>query len=222
MHRPVNPTCRDSPFTYFDAIFCLNLDTEVRRWQEASKRFELLGMLLLVERVPAIVTAENHHRGCALSWRAMIDIADRRGHEHMLGFEDDVVFLDDTLIVVDEVVGELSATEWDLCYFGACVHSCEFPFLPGSTVLQECGSVSCTHALAIHRNAFAQILDDLPVDQQSFEAWLDEYIAFDQYLARQVAEGTFRALITSPRVATQPALRNYADADLSLAHRYVI
>ena len=211
-----------SPFTYFDAIFCLNLDTEVRRWQEASQRFELLGMLLLVERVPAIVTAENHHRGCALSWRAMIDIADRRGHEHMLGFEDDVVFLDDTLIVVDEVVGELSAIEWDLCYFGACVHSCEFPFLAGSTVLQECGSVSCTHALAIHRNAFAQILDDLPVDQQSFEAWLDEYIAFDQYLARRVAEGTFRALITSPRVATQPALRNYADADLSLAHRYVI
>jgi hypothetical protein len=29
-------------------------------------------------------------------------MADRRGHEHMLGFEDDVVFLDDTLVVVDE------------------------------------------------------------------------------------------------------------------------
>ena len=70
--------------------------------------------------------------------------------------------------------------------------------------------------------ALVKILDDLPVDQPSFQVWLDEYIAFDQYLARRVAGGTFRAVITSPRVATQPALRNYADADLSLADRYVI
>ena len=82
--------------------------------------------------------------------------------------------------------------------------------------------MTCTHALAIHRHAFAKILDDIPVDHRSFEAWLDEYVAFDQYLARRVAEGTLRAVITSPRVATQPALRNYADADLSLADRYVI
>jgi hypothetical protein len=71
-------------------------------------------MLLSVERVPAIVTAENHHRGCALSWRAIIEMADRRAHEHMLGFEGDVVVLDETLFVVDEFVGELSAIEWDL------------------------------------------------------------------------------------------------------------
>jgi hypothetical protein len=41
--------------------------------------------------------------------------------------------------------------------------------------------VTCTHALAIHRHAFAQILEDIPVDHQSFEAWLDEYVAFDQF-----------------------------------------
>jgi hypothetical protein len=61
------------------------------------------------------------------------------------------------------------------------VHSRELPFLAGSPVLQECGSVTCTHALAIHRHAFAQILEDIPVDHQSFEAWLDEYVAFDQF-----------------------------------------
>ena len=94
--------------------------------------------------------------------------------------------------------------------------------MAGSSVLQECGSVTCTHALAIHRRAFSRILEDIPGDHQSFETWLDEVIAFDQYLARRVAEGLLRAVITSPRVATQPALRNYADADQSLADRYVI
>jgi hypothetical protein len=53
--------------------------------------------------------------------------------------------------------------------------------LAGSSVLQECGSVTSTHALAIHRHAFAQILEDIPVDHQSFEAWHDEYVAFDKF-----------------------------------------
>jgi hypothetical protein len=46
--------------------------------------------------------------------------------------------------------------------------------------------------------------------------------AIVQYFSRRIDDGTFTAVITSPRVATQPALRVYADADLALADRYVI
>jgi hypothetical protein len=69
----------------------------------------------------------------------------------------------------------------------------------GSSVLQECGSVTCTHALAIHRHAFAKLLEDIPVDYQSFEARLDEVIAFDQYL---VAPSRGRNFPSSDHVTT--------------------
>jgi hypothetical protein len=211
-----------NPFTHFDAIYCLNLDHQPERWRDVTGRFATLGILPLVERISAVSTPDNHHRGCALSWREMTSRAERLGLEDFLGFEDDVMFLDDTLEVVAGVVDDLSHTTWDLCYLGACVHDRDFPFLGGSTVLQECGAVTCTHALAIHRRAFAQILSDIPGDRSSFDRWLDEEMAIDQYLARRIGDGTFRAVICSPRVATQPALRNYADGDLELADRYVI
>ena len=211
-----------NPFTYFGAIYCLNLESQPDRWQEVTGRFSTLGILPLVERFPAISTPENHHRGCALSWREMVARSAGLGVEHFLGFEDDVIFLDDTLDVVARAVRELDQIPWDLCYFGACVHDREFPFLTESAVLQECGSVTCTHALAIHRRAFAQILSDIPGDQSSFGRWLEDYAAIDQYLAQRIADRTFRAVISSPRVATQPALRTFADADLALADRYVI
>jgi hypothetical protein len=211
-----------NPFSYFDTIYCLNLERQPERWQEVSVRFSTLGIVPLVERFPAISTPENHHHGCARSWRAMIARSAGLGVEHFLGFEDDVIFLDDTLDVVTRAVRELDQLSWDLCYFGACVHDREFPFVTGSTVLQECGSVTCTHALAIHRRAFAQILSEIPDEQSSFGRWIEEYVAIDQYLAQRIVDGTFRAVISSPRVATQPALRAFADADLALADRYVI
>ncbi len=152
----------------------------------------------------------------------MISDARRRGYNHVLILEDDAVFIDDTLAVMSEVAHELPAIEWDLCYLGACVWSQVFPVLPGSGVLQECGPVTCTHAVAVHSRAFDRILADIPSDQVAFDHWLAEWQAIDQYLHRQILDGTFRALITTPRVASQPSLLPYESGDLELAARYVI
>ena len=215
-----------NPFSYFDAIFALNLDEATDRWEELEHRLRVLDIAWRVERFPAVATPDNHHRGCAISWRAMIAEADRRGYQHVLVLEDDVVFLDDTLAVLDQACAELADQAWDLCFLGACVHSQTFPMAEGCRALQECGPVTCTHALAVHRRAFAQILADIPDpadgDGDAFDAWLDDQTAIDQYLSAAILAGRFRALITTPRVATQPALRGYADGDLALADRYVI
>ena len=216
-----------NPFSYFDAIFALNLDEATDRWQEAQQRHRVLDIGWRVERIPAVATPDNHHRGCAWSWRAMVAEADRRGYEHVLIFEDDAVFLDTTLEVMARATAELAHQSWDLCFLGACVHAQEFPLVDGCEVLQECGLVTCTHALAVHRQAFAQILADLPDPEApeaeaAMDAWLDEWVAIDQYFGRRLTDGTFRGLITTPRVATQPALATYADADAALGDRYVI
>ena len=216
----------DNPISYFDAIFCLNLDDDTVRWQQMRDRFAVLDIDWRVERFPAIATPSNHHFGCAQSWRQMVATAEARGYDHVLIFEDDAIFLDDTRTVLRTAIDELAGIEWDLCFLGACVHAHEFPLLPGRTALQECGPVTCTHALAVHRRAFARMLADIPDSppggEDAIAEWLREWLAIDQYFSRRIGDGTFRAVITTPRVATQPALRNFADADLALANRYVI
>ncbi len=211
-----------SPLSFFDGIFCLNLDGDTERWAEARRRHERLDIAWQVERFPAVATPENHHRGCSLSFRQMVAEARRRCYEHVLILEDDAVFIDDTLAVMSKVVAELPQVDWDLCYLGACVWSQRFPFLPGSRSLQRCGPVTCAHAVAVHSRAYDRILTDIPDQPAEFERWLADWLACDQYLHRQIADGTFKAVITSPRVASQPSLLAYASADLELAGRYVI
>lgn len=213
-----------SPLSFFDGIFCLNVDSATARWADARRRHERLDIAWQVERFPAIATPENHHSGCAMSFRQMVAEARRRNYEHVLILEDDAVFLDDTLVVMRAVAEELTQTEtqWDLCYLGACVWSQTFPFLAGSDVLQACGPVTCTHAVAVHRRAYERILEDIPTAPDAFDQWLSDWGACDLYLSRGIAQGALRAVITSPRVASQPSLLAHDDADQALAERYVI
>ena len=50
----------------------------------------------------------------------------------------------------------------------------------------------------------------------------EEYAAIDQYLPRRIQDGALDARVVHPRVASQPALTQYLDADLALSDRYVI
>ncbi|MDX6330389.1 MAG: hypothetical protein QOI83_2772 [Streptomycetaceae bacterium] len=211
-----------NPFSFFDGVFCLNLDSDTVRWAQAARRHEQLGIAWQVERFPAVATPENHHRGCAMSFRRMVAEAKRRGYEHVLILEDDAVFIDDTAAVMQAAGSELANLTWDVCYLGACVWARRFPFLDGSEVLQECGPVTCTHAVAVHRDAYDRILADIPEPGEEFDQWIGEWRACDQYLHRRIKDGTFRAVITSPRVASQPVLLNFDEADRELADRYTI
>ena len=211
-----------SPLSFFDGIFCLNLDSDTERWAQARRRHEQLNIAWQVERFPAVATPDNHHRGVAMSFRQMVAEAQRRDYEHVLILEDDAVFIDSTVAVMKAVAAELGNLRWDVCFLGACVSSQKFGFLPGSEVLQECGPVTACHAVALHRRAYDRILADIPVDGQEFDEWISKSLACDQYLRNRIADGTFRAVITSPRVASQPSLLHYDDADHELAERYVI
>ena len=63
---------QNSPFDYFDAIYCINLDYRRDRWNEVKIEFEEMGILDRVIRFSAIRTPENGHLGCFLSHRAII------------------------------------------------------------------------------------------------------------------------------------------------------
>ncbi|HTF54425.1 MAG TPA: hypothetical protein VK735_43870 [Pseudonocardia sp.] len=210
-----------SPFAFFDAVFCLNLDQRADRWHASRNRFAQLGIDWLVERFPAIPTPHNHYHGCALSFRAMVSEARRRKLDHFLILEDDAIWLDTTEQILAEALNELAGRPWDLLYLGGAPETEPQP-LKGCNRLRTPGVVTCKHALAVNRRAYERILTDIPPGGPEFDDWLDEYIASDQYLARQITQGVYRALIVEPRLATQPHLVATNRWDGALRDRYTI
>jgi hypothetical protein len=81
--------------------------------------------------------------------------------------------------------------------------------LGDSAVLQACGPVTCTHAVAFHRRAYDRLLAEIPASGSELDRFLRDDVAIDQYLSRRIADGTYRAVITSPRVASQPNLLDF-------------
>jgi Coenzyme PQQ synthesis protein D (PqqD) len=210
----------DNPFDFFEAIYCLNLDERTDRWEGASRRFSALGIASRTERFPAIPTPQNHHVGCAISWRRMVVAARERGLRNFLGIEDDAIFLDDTLPVLQRCVSELAEMPWDLLYLGGATWQPPTG-IAGHTGLQAPHGLTCTHALAVSATAYDRLLADIP-EADGIDEWIAAFLAIDQYLSRSVDAGLYRAYVVNPRIATQQELTFSPDLDGPLRDRYTI
>jgi len=211
----------DDPFSFFEAIYCLNLDERPDRWANALRRFAGLQIATRVERFPAIQTPGNHHVGCARSWRLMIATARDRGLGNFLGIEDDAIFLDDTREIVRSAVRELEGRPWDLLYLGGAAWDppAEIPDL--TALRSPRGLLTCTHAVAVNHAAYDRLLAGIP-EADGIDEWITAHAAVDQYLAWEVNAGHYRAYILDPRVATQIELTTPGGLDWQLRDRYTI
>jgi hypothetical protein len=218
--RPPEADQGDNPFNFFEGIYCLNLDGRPDRWAASLRRFRRLKIAARVERFAAIPTPDNHHVGCARSWRVMIATARRRRLRNFLGFEDDAIFLDDTVEILRRGLAELDGLPWDLLYLGGAAW--ESPLeIPGHVVLQSPRSMTCLQAVAINHTAYDRLLADIP-EADGIREWITTWAAIDQYLPHQVREGNLRAYVLNPRVATQIEHTNPGALDAALRDRYTI
>lgn len=194
------------PFDCFDAIFCINLDSAADRWRDMEGRFQKLGIARRVRRFPAIPTPGNHHVGCALSHRRVIEQARDGGFRSALVFEDDALFLDRTREVLAGAVAELARIEWNLCYLGGFRWDGDLEPEPGCRHWDRARSVTCTHAIAYSERVYSRLLQDLPADFDDMAQWLEKHHGIDQYLC-----GIESAVMIRPPVATQPFMLPYED-----------
>jgi len=190
-----------SPFHFFDAIYCINLPEETGRWQDATRRFDWLGISHRVRRFAAVRTQPNHHIGCGLSHRAVVAEAKRQGLANVLVFEDDVLFTSDAISGLETALCELRGRPWKMLYLGACRWQQEYPPVDGATRLALAGAVTCLHAVAYHHSVYDRILAEVPDSLIAMEEWLGTHHGIDQYFAFQHSEGKY---ILSPVIATQP------------------
>jgi hypothetical protein len=195
-----------SPFDYFDDIRCINLNSATERWQNMERRFQKLGISDRVRRFSAVATPGNHHIGCALSHRHIIQEASERGHRSVLVFEDDALFLDRACAVLAEAVLELERVDWELCYLGSCRWQGDLAPEPGCQHLDRAQGVTCTHGIAYSERGFPRLLQDLPADFAGMAQWVEKQAAIDQYLCK-----LDKAVAVHPPVTTQAWLLPYED-----------
>ncbi len=187
-----------SPFSFFDAIYCITLSTDSERWKQIQKRFHALGIDTRIRAFKAIKTPENHHIGCALSHRAIISSAKEQQLKNVLIFEDDAIFLDNTLHHLTKSIAELKTIEWNLFYLGGHRWGKTFDNAADCSHLKKPYGLTCTHAIAYNNTIYNQILQDLPDSIEKMAHWIHDQPAIDQYL-RTIK----KALLTSPSVASQ-------------------
>ena len=202
---------KDNPFDFFDAIYCINLDSDSVRWSNALKRFEKLGIRYRVQRYSAIETPESHHIGCALSHRQVVAEAKEKGYENILVFEDDVIFHVDALEHLGKSVSELKQQRWFVFYLGGMkwmkLGRKPYKKIPGCEFLDRPEGMTCTHAVAYHSSFYDKLLADIPHTMEGLENWIrDSYAAIDQYLPSQD-----HLVVMSPVIASQPALLEEED-----------
>ncbi len=189
----------DNPFHFFDAIFCINLSRNPRRWASMCERFERLGIAGRVVRFEAISTPGNHHVGCTLSHRAIVEDADARGLENVLVFEDDALFVPDTLSHLRASTRELRSLAWRVFYLGGHRWGTTIEPVDGYGHLGHARQLTCTHAVAYHRRAFPDLLEGILADETTMrQTWKREY-AIDQFLLTRVRE----RFVSLPVVSSQ-------------------
>lgn len=187
-----------SPFYFFDAVYCITLDTESERWKTMKKRFQALGISRRVRIFKAIKTPDNHHIGCALSHRAVIVLAKQQKLYNVLVFEDDALFLDTTLRHLEKSVAELKNQKiWNLFYLGGHRWNGQFVNAAGCSYLQTPYGLTCTHALAYNNTVYDRIVRDLPDTVEKMGLWIQDNHGIGRYLS--LLDGL---LLASPVVAT--------------------
>ena len=205
---------------YFDKIYCICMDDRPKKKKkllsQLNKAFPQYDPIVF----PAINTRDlgNHHIGCALSHREVINKARCAGHKNILVFEEDAILHKDFQPLFDKNINELKSTPWDILYLGACVwnpkppkKSRTFESARGCDYLKFLTRSTCTHGLAYNQNCYNYILNHLPDNKKDMKDWCKRHAAIDQWLMYKmqgigsVKEGKrkFHCLITEPRICSQ-------------------
>lgn len=208
---------------FFDAVYCICMDD---RPQKQKRLFSQI-YSHVPEWSPTLFQAistrhlKNHHIGCALSHRSVIQEAQDKKYKNILVFEEDALLHKDFRKHLVNNIVELNTSAWDILYLGACVWNPKPPQKPRTFspaphchYLKTLTGSTCTQALAYNHSSYDYILNALPDNIEDMAHWCKKHAAIDQWLmykmqgSGSVKDGfrEFNCYITDPRICSQPFL----------------
>ncbi len=179
-------TTSPDPWSFFDKIYCISIDTRIDRRTEAKKQFSEAGLLDKVEFVLVKKQHKNPEKGIFESHMNCLKKGLQAGSAHILIFEDDILIRQSHPHVLIEAVTFLKNNpNWNAFFLGAIISKMQKTCTRSVVTIRfRC----LAHAYALNR-PFAQYLVQQP--------WND--IPFDDLLKQQCKN--FFAL--SPMIAFQ-------------------
>jgi GR25 family glycosyltransferase involved in LPS biosynthesis len=206
-----------------DKIYCICMEDRPAKKENLLRQLNYHFPLWDPEVFNAINTRylNNHHIGCALSHRSVIQEARDKKYKNILVLEEDARLHKNFKDLFNKNLNELRNAPWDILYLGACVWDPKPPKKPRTfESVQNCDYLkiltrsTCTQGLAYNNTCYDYILKSLPSSIEEMTGWCKEHRALDQWLMYKmqgigsVKEGKrkFNCYITSPRVCSQPFL----------------
>ncbi len=186
----------NNPFDFFDAIFCINLDSRPDRWQECLEKFKILNIEDKVQRFSAIRIVDGNNMsnkflarcGCSLSHFEICRIAKLKGYKNYLVLEDDFELnlkKEEIFDLLNKAVSELPYS-WDMFYLGGNLTDEYgiFPIENFSDNLFKLNSCHTTHAMAFNQKFYDQYLENAPDFNSIFE-WTHKNEVIDVFLTKE-------------------------------------
>jgi GR25 family glycosyltransferase involved in LPS biosynthesis len=145
--------------TFFDNIFCVNMDRRPDRWQQSLVEFKKIGIEDIVTRWTATENS-NGVLGCALSHLTLIKKCKEDNLRNVLIFEDDVLFAETDMNRLNAALDDLNAIDsWDIFYVGVTMCPTRGNFLRITDRVLKTNFAYTTHAYAVNAQAFDPIIE---------------------------------------------------------------
>jgi GR25 family glycosyltransferase involved in LPS biosynthesis len=138
-----------SPWSFFDRLYCISLETRPDRRESARREFSRIGILDRVAFILVQKDPEDPCRGIFESHRLCMERALADGARNLVIFEDDVIFRRYDPETLSACLRHLSGGEgWDMLFFGCLTRGIARTGCPG---LKQVRYHALTHAYALTR-----------------------------------------------------------------------
>jgi GR25 family glycosyltransferase involved in LPS biosynthesis len=153
-------------WTFFDKIYCINVNTNSQRYETVKKIFEKLNMNVEFLRVE---TTKNGTKGCFESHIKVMKDAYKNKYKNIIVFEDDIIPYDINQKRINKVVNFIKNNAYDIFYLGVCPDL----FMNDSKIIDRKNKIyqvrpSLGHAYIVNKNTINRLKDlqfnDIPID----------------------------------------------------------
>lgn len=150
-----------NPFDKIEAIYCINLDRRVDRWEQCLEQFRKVGIEDRVIRISAFDWPDRPGFGNHMSHAKALKDAKMRRLSNCLILEDDIEWLEDPLVFLGAAMNELPEC-WEVLYLG--INMDIFTAFQISNHLAKINGGYATHAYLVSSKFFEYLIDLNEVD----------------------------------------------------------
>lgn len=188
---------QNEDFDCFRTIHCMNLKSNIERWENTIREVEKLGPTYRLIRYDAIRNKENPKLGHSETFKGMIYMAKQKKLEAILIGEDDLVLCDESRDAWESGLSELP-DNWDVLLGGIYYVRGRQEISPH---LCQITDFCATHFILIRNTVYDKILE-FPNTNYGFKN-------IDRYIGKLAALGQLNAYVVWPMVSSQRA--GYSD-----------